>query len=81
MLQNLESEPKTVGIKQTLKAVNEGTAKVVFLAEDAQRHIIEQVKKAADDSQVHIQYVNTMTELGKACHVEVKTATAALIKE
>ncbi len=49
------------------------------MAKDAQpKHVLPLVELAEAES-VTIVYVATMKELGKACDVEVKTATAALI--
>ncbi len=81
MLQKLENEPKTVGIKQTIKAVNSGSAHIVFVAKDAQYHVKDQIITIANCNNIPVYYVSSMTELGEACNVEVKTATAALIRE
>lgn len=81
MLQDLMTQPKTVGLKQTIKAVNNGDAYLVFVAEDAVTKVKERVTSVARANSIRIEYVDSMTELGKACNVEVKTATAALINE
>lgn len=79
MLQDLMTQPKTVGIKETMKAVQEGKVQVVFVAKDAAKHMRHSIVSAAEAHNVQIMYVDAMTELGKACNVEVKTATAALL--
>ncbi|WP_242985410.1 ribosomal L7Ae/L30e/S12e/Gadd45 family protein [Vallitalea okinawensis] len=81
MLQDLMTQPKTVGLKQTIKAVNSGEAYLVFVAQDAVTQVKERVTTVARANSIRIEYVDSMTELGKACNVEVKTATAALINE
>lgn len=78
-MHRLQQGSKVVGTKQTQKAINKGIVEVLFVAEDAQKHQIENLIKDAESKQITIVTVPTMEELGKACDVEVKTATAALI--
>lgn len=78
-MHDLTKGPKVVGTKQTLRALENGTAKVLYVAKDAQKQVTLRSIELAESKQVPIVYVDTMEELGKACNVEVKTATAALI--
>lgn len=73
------SENKVVGIKQTRKAIKENKAKLVYLAEDVDRHLFEDIKNLCKDNHVEIYYVKTMKELGEACAIDIKAASAALI--
>jgi len=79
MVHELQIGSKVVGTKQTLRALDKGIAKKVFIASDAQKQVTLRVLELAESKNVPIVYVETMKELGKACDVEVKTATAALI--
>lgn len=79
MLEDLMTQPKTVGIKETIKAVQEGKVHIVFLAKDADEHMQQSILSEANAKNIQVMYVDAMTELGKACNVEVKTATAALL--
>ena len=71
---------KTVGTKQTLKAVEDNTVSVVFLAKDAENRIIEPLRRLCAEKSIPVSEVETMLELGKACQLMVGAAAAAVIK-
>lgn len=72
---------KTVGTRQTQKAVEKGTAKVVYIANDAEKHVIKPLLKLCEEHGVPVVYMDTMEELGKSCGIEVKAASAAIVEE
>ena len=80
MLKLLETGEKLVGTKQTQKAIKAGEAKLVFLAEDAEKNVKEPIEKSCADTQTDIVYVPSMKELGKACGISVKAASAVILK-
>lgn len=71
---------KTVGAKQTMKALKKDQAKTVYIAENAERNIIEPILAACREKQVPVIRVDTMKTLGKACGIKVGCASAAIIK-
>ncbi|KOF57594.1 MULTISPECIES: ribosomal L7Ae/L30e/S12e/Gadd45 family protein [Clostridium] len=71
---------KVVGVKQSIKAINEGTVKIVYLAKDADRELFENVEKLSKEHSLQIVYVDTMKELGKLCSIDVKASTAVVLK-
>ncbi|HHT50232.1 MAG TPA: 50S ribosomal protein L7ae-like protein [Eubacteriaceae bacterium] len=73
------SKNKVVGIKQTRKAIKEGRAEVVYLAKDVDQHLFREIKKLCEDHHIEIYYAETMKELGKACSIDTKAATAAIL--
>ena len=75
------AKKKTVGTKQTLKAVSKGIAKVVFIADDAEEHVIRGLVKACAESGVEVVRVDTMVALGEACGIEIGAAAAAITEE
>lgn len=77
----LSARKKTVGTKQTMKMVERGQAKVVFLAKDAEKHVIEPIAQSCVSKQIPVVYVDTMQVLGKACGIEVGCAAAAVTEE
>lgn len=79
MLYDSENTIQIVGTKQTLRHLEQGVVKTVFVAKDADDQVTGQVLELAKAKQVEIQFVETMKELGKKCNVEVKTAVAAII--
>lgn len=80
-MERLKTENKIVGLKQSRKAVMSGRAKLVYIARDADMHVIFPFERLCEEKNVEIVYVNNMKELAKACHVEVKTAVAVLLKD
>lgn len=74
------SQKKTVGAKQTLKAIERGQAKAVYVAKDADRYVIEPILKLSSIKGIPIIQVDTMQSLGKACRIEVGCAVAAIIE-
>lgn len=72
---------KTVGTKQTLKAIRKNLAKVVYVADNADKHVIDPVIKACEEKQVPLIRVDSMKNLGKACGIKVECATAAITEE
>ncbi len=67
-----------VGTKETLKALEDGRARLVFIARDANRDVIGPVLEMASRDQIQVAYVDCMRTLGKACGIEVGAATAAI---
>lgn len=79
-MHRLKTNSKVIGMKQTLKALENEEVKLLYVAKDAQRKVTVRVVELAEGQQIPVVYINTMEELGSVCDVEVKTATAALIK-
>ncbi|MBL4938646.1 ribosomal L7Ae/L30e/S12e/Gadd45 family protein [Clostridium sp. YIM B02515] len=72
---------KVVGIKQSLKAINNDEVKSLYVASDADIKLIEPVLKLAQQNSLEINYVKTMKDLGKLCGIDVGAATAVLLKD
>ena len=73
------SRNRIVGLKQTVKAVRNGAAKKVYIAEDADDFIKQSVLNACKDKNLQIIYVSNMKELGGACGIDIGASTAAII--
>ncbi len=80
MLEGLKTARKVVGIKQSARAVREGNALTAYIAQDADRHIVQQLEELCAEKSVKIIRVNTMEELGDICGIEVKAASAVVLK-
>lgn len=76
-----KSTNKTVGTKQTLKAVQADQAKTVFVAEDAEQHVLDSLLALCRQKDVNVVWVESMLELGKACGIDVGAASASIIEE
>ncbi|MBM4235404.1 MAG: 50S ribosomal protein L7Ae-like protein [Firmicutes bacterium] len=72
---------KTVGAKQTLKALEKGEALHVFIATDAEEKVTRPVLAICENSGIKPHYVETMHQLGKLCGIKVKAAVAAITEE
>jgi large subunit ribosomal protein L7A len=79
VLADIKNSPKVIGTKQVKKAINKGIAKKVFIALDAEPHIIQPIKELCRLKQVEISMVENMDSLGNACGIEVGSAAVALI--
>lgn len=73
------SRNRIVGLKQTVKAINVGTAKKVYLAEDADNFIKQSVLDACKGKNLQIIYIENMKDLGSACGINIGASTAAII--
>ena len=81
MLESLKGKNKTIGVKQTLKAVERKNAQVVFIAKDADERVVGNLLELCKKNSVEVIYVDTMKQLGKACDIEVGASAAALLNE
>ena len=75
----MQAEKRTVGVKQTEKAVVKGTALKVFVAKDADERVTEKLIELCKEKAVAWVEVETMHELGRACGIHEKAAAAAII--
>jgi len=72
---------KTVGTKQTIKALKKEQVITVYIAENAERNIIEPILAACREKQIPVVRVDSMKTLGKACGIKVGCASAAIISD
>ncbi|MDI9476386.1 MAG: ribosomal L7Ae/L30e/S12e/Gadd45 family protein [Natronincolaceae bacterium] len=76
----IEERNKVIGIKQTTKALNQDRVKVLFISEDAEKHLVEHIEQIAKEKDIETIYVDSMKDLGKACGISVGAAVAAILK-
>ena len=69
-----------VGAKQLRKALENGRAKFVYLAQNADPAITEPIMATCELNHVSYTWVRTMQELGSACGIEVGAAAAAAVE-
>ncbi|MDB4895014.1 MAG: ribosomal protein family [Firmicutes bacterium] len=70
---------KSIGTKQTAKAIEKGATRTVFVAKDAEEHVVREIVKIARERGLELILVDSMVALGKACGIEVGAATAAIL--
>lgn len=76
MLSELSHSHRVVGYRQTLKAIKKGKAVKVYLSVDIDPAIYDAVLKTAEENSIPVEKT-VMSELGKACGINVPTAAAA----
>ena len=81
MAGELTAKEKVVGIKQTRRAVTQGTARQVYLACDADPRLTEPVEALCQAAGIAVVTDYTMAQLGRACSIAVGTAAAAALEE
>ena len=73
------AEFKVVGANQTAKAIGKGRAQIVFVAQDADRRVIEGVLTAARERGLEVIEIASTRDLGRACGIAVGAAAAAVL--
>ena len=79
MITELQTTQKVVGTKQAKRALNDGRAKKLFLAADADPRVTEPLERLAKEKGVPVEEISSMKELGAACGIAVGSAAAALL--
>ncbi|OPJ54901.1 ribosomal L7Ae/L30e/S12e/Gadd45 family protein [Alkalithermobacter paradoxus] len=80
-LEELKTSKKVVGTKQTTRALKEDKVETVFIAQDAEKHIVRNVEEMSKQKNINIIYVDSVKKLGKACSIDVGTAIAGILKK
>ncbi|WP_182201194.1 50S ribosomal protein L7ae-like protein [Paraliobacillus salinarum] len=71
-------EQLIIGTKQTLKAIRDGEVTEVVIAVDADQQITNKVSQLAKEMNIPCIQVDSKKKLGKACGIDVGTATVAI---
>lgn len=80
MVSKLKSDSKIVGAKQVKRALDTSSVVAVYIADDAEKKVTNEIVELCKEKQIQIIHVDTMENLGKACGIEINAAVAALIK-
>ncbi|NLW60744.1 MAG: 50S ribosomal protein L7ae-like protein [Firmicutes bacterium] len=73
---------RIVGLKQTLRAIQQNKPCVVYLANDVDEHIVKKIKTASAGKDVKIIVTRVgRKELGRICQIDVSAAVVALVQE
>ena len=76
-----QAKRKTIGSKQTMRGVCSGRVANVFLASDAEDHVIKPLQQLCDEKAIPYLMVESMLSLGKACGIRIGAAAAGIMKE
>ena len=80
LLTELKTGPRVVGAKQTRRALSDGKAVRVYLAEDADPGVTGPIEALCAERGTEVVRVPAMRELGQACGIAVGAAVAALVR-
>ncbi len=72
---------RVVGTRQTTKALQRGAVETVFVAVDAEPHVTRDIISKCQEDGIEVVQAYTMSELGKACRIDVGAATVAILKD
>ncbi|MGI6413607.1 MAG: L7Ae/L30e/S12e/Gadd45 family ribosomal protein [Syntrophomonadaceae bacterium] len=78
-LSDLKRCHKVIGTKQVKKAIAKGQVQKVYIARDAEPYIIEPIKELCRQHQISYELAENMEILGKACGINVGSATVAVL--
>lgn len=76
----MEVRNRVVGVKQSLKAIRQGRAERVYLAEDADFFVSVPIIDACKECGVKLEFVESKSALGRKCHIDVASAVAVELK-
>lgn len=75
-----QASNRAVGTRQTLKALQNGTAQVVYIARDAEARVVKPVEDLCRRTGTELVYIDRMSDLGKYCSIDVGAAAAAVLR-
>lgn len=75
-----DSDRLKIGIKQSMRALNENLASTLYIAKDADDALTADLLKLSEMKRIPVVYAESMKELGRACHIDVGAATAVVLK-
>ena len=78
-LREIRDHAKVIGTKQVKKAITKGQVDKVYIARDAESHIIEPIRELCSQKNISVVMLDTMESLGRACGIEVGAAAVALV--
>lgn len=73
-----QAKKTIIGTKQTVKAMQKGLVKEIYIALDVEERIIELARRTAQENNVLIHYVESKVDLGKACGLRLGASVVAI---
>ena len=81
MLSKLSGGNAVAGTRKVSKAIENGQASLVYVAQDCDLFIKNKIRALCDSHGVRLMEADSKLALGRACGVEVPAACAALLKD
>lgn len=69
-----------VGTKQVKRALSKNQVMKVYLAEDANSSLVNEIKILCDKQGVEVEFIDKMKRLGEMYNIDVKAASVAILK-
>ncbi|MEN8907067.1 MAG: ribosomal L7Ae/L30e/S12e/Gadd45 family protein [Clostridiales bacterium] len=79
MIEELKTCKKAIGLKQSIKALENETAKKLYIANDAEEKIVKNIIEMAKSKNITVNYVDSKKLLGKLCGINVGAAVVSII--
>jgi large subunit ribosomal protein L7A len=75
-----EAKEKIVGLKQTLRAIQQDHVNTVYIADDVEEHILRKITGLCQEKEIPLIKANlTQKELGRLCQIEVGAAIVSIV--
>ncbi|MCL6589689.1 MAG: ribosomal L7Ae/L30e/S12e/Gadd45 family protein [Firmicutes bacterium] len=75
-----ESSSKIIGLKQTLRAIQQNKVATVYLANDIEDHIVRKITEQCRENAIPVVNADlSQKELGRLCQIEVGAAVVGII--
>ena len=72
---------KVIGLKQTLRAIQQDEVATVYTANDLEEHILRKIAEPCREKNIPLLMVSlTQKDLGRVCQIEVGAAVVAILK-
>ncbi|HBE78923.1 MAG TPA: 50S ribosomal protein L7Ae-like protein [Firmicutes bacterium] len=76
-----EAKQKIIGLKQTLRAIQQDHVSAVYMANDVEEHILRKISGPCQEKQIPLIKTSlTQKELGRLCQIEVGAAIVGIIE-
>ncbi len=75
----LGTAKKTVGAKQTLKAMKRNEVTQLYIARDCDAQVVAPLLACASEMGIPVDQNSTMAELGQACRIKVGAAAVGVL--
>lgn len=80
-LDELATERRIAGRNGVLRGLKADYIEKVFLSREADKFLLDEIIRLADQKKVSVEWADTSVQLGRACAVDRKTAVAAILKK
>ena len=80
MVEEVRVKKAIVGMRRSMKAIEQGLAQKAFIAGDVDPYMTRKILDACKEHGVAVELVASKAELGKACRIDVDASIAVLTK-